>query len=199
MRDDFFVLMYATSGNERNETRFERFHNVKDVETMVQDWIMRYVALDCQPASREAEIRAANGGELPEDVFLCPEVKEPKDLEKYNGFYDFGGFGRIFNVFLTPVYDKTTARIFRAGMDKEFGISSNFSEEADRLMTHLDQFVDAFEDDTIDDTAAEADIRNFLIQGGFSIFDAPYVPDMVVLSDEPGGGYETVNSGLYDF
>ena len=199
MRDDFFVLMYATSGNERNETRFERYHDVKDVETMVQDWMKHYVALDCQPAGREAEIRAANGGELPEDVFLCPEVNEPKDLEKYNGFYNMGGLGFIFNVFLTPVYDTATAKRFRAEMDKEFHISSNFTEAGDRMMSALETFVNAFEDNSIDDTSAEAEIRNFIIQGGFSIFDAPYVPDMVVLSDDPEKGYESVSSGLYDF
>lgn len=199
MRDDFFVLMYATSGNERNETRFERYHNVKDVEAMVQDWMKRYVALDCRPETEEAAIRQANGGELPEDVFLCPVVKEPRDLEKYNGFYNMGGLGFIFNVFLTPVYDTATARRFRAEMDKEFSISSNFSQEADRLMTALDTFVNAFEDNSIDDTAAEAEIRNFILQGGFSLFDAPYVPDTVVLSDDPDKGYEAVSHGLYDF
>ena len=199
MRDDFFVLMYATSGNERNETRFERYHDVKDVEAMVQDWLMRYVALDCVPETKEEEIRAANGGELPEDVFLCPTVNEPADLMKYNGFYDLGGLGRIFNVFLTPVYDTATAKRFRAEMDKEFHISSNFSEEADRLMSSLETFVNAFEDNSIDDVAAEANIRNFILQGGFSIFDAPYVPDMIVLSDDPEKGYEAVNSGLYDY
>ena len=86
-----------------------------------------------------------------------------------------------------------------AEMDKEFSISSNFSEEADRLMSALETFVNAFEDNSIDDTAAEAEIRNFILQGGFSLFDAPYVPDMVVLSDDPEKGFEAVNSGLYDF
>lgn len=197
MRDDFFVLMYATSGNERNETRFERYHHVKDVEAMVQDWLMRYVALDCVPETKEAEIRAANGGELPEETFLCPTVKEPKDLVKYNGFYDLGGLGRIFNVFLTPVYDTATAKRFRAAMDKEFEISKTYSDKADEMLAHLNTFVSAFEDDTIDDTAAEAAIRDFIIQGGFSIFDGPYVPDMVVMPQE--GGFEAINNGLYDF
>ena len=95
------------------------------------------------------------------------------------------------------MYDTATAKRFRAEMDKEFSISSNFSEEADRLMSALETFVNAFEDNSIDDTAAEAEIRNFILQGGFSLFDAPYVPDMVVLSDDPDKGYEAVNSGLY--
>lgn len=198
MRDDFFVLMYATSGNERNETRFSRYHDVKDVEAMVQDWMKRYVALDCQPAGREAEIRAANGGELPQDVFLCPEVNTPQDLVKYNGFYDKGGLGYIFNVFLTPVYDTATAKRFCVEMDKEFEISKTFSPEADRMLQHMETFVKAFEDDSVDDTAAEAAIRDFILKGGFSLFDAPYVPDMVVLSDDPDKGYEAVSSGLYD-
>ena len=126
-------------------------------------------------------------------------MKEPKDLMQYNGFYNLGGLGYIFNIFLTPVYDTATAKRFRAEMDKEFSISSNFSEEADRLMSALETFVNAFEDNSIDDTAAEAEIRNFILQGGFSLFDAPYVPDMVVLSDDPEKGFEAVNSGLYDF
>ena len=90
-----------------------------------------------------------------------------------------------------------TTKRFRAEMDKEFGISSNFTEAGERMMNALETFVNAFEDDSIDDTAAEAEIRNFILQGGFSLFDAPYVPDMVVLSDDPDKGYEAVNSGLY--
>ena len=108
-----------------------------------------------------------------------------------------GGLGYIFNVFLTPVYDTATAKRFRAEMDKEFGNSSNFTEAGERMMNALETFVNAFEDNSIDDTAAEAEIRNFILQGGFSLFDAPYVPDMVVLSDDPDKGYEAVNRGLY--
>ena len=37
MNDHFFVLMYATSGEERNVTRFASYTNVQDVVDMVND------------------------------------------------------------------------------------------------------------------------------------------------------------------
>lgn len=171
MNDHFFMLMYATSGNERNETKFQSFHDVQDAVDVVQDWLQRYCAMDCVPEEQEEAIRAANDGQLPEDVFLCPAVKEPKDLEKYNGFYDMGGLGYLFNVFLTPVYDKASAVKFRGGMIKEFEIDHEFSERADRLLGHLETFVNSFEDPSIDYTEAEAAIRDFLLKGGFDLFD----------------------------
>ncbi len=39
MNDHFFVLMYATSGEERNVTRFASYTNVQDVVDMVNDWL----------------------------------------------------------------------------------------------------------------------------------------------------------------
>ncbi len=175
MRDDFFVLMYLSgvTTNEKSLTAFERYHDVKDVEDVVQTWLTTHMDLECCPEEKEAEVRAANGGELPEDVFICPTVERPEDLSRYNGYYDLGGLGRIFDVFLTPIHDAAAARRFRAEMDKEYGISQTWSESADRMMEHLNTFVDAFEDNSIDDTAAEAAIREFILRGGFSLFDAP--------------------------
>ena len=134
MSDHFFVLMYATSGEERNVTRFASYHSVQEVVEMVDSWLSKSCFMDCyRPGPEEEALRAANGGELPETAFRCPEVKEPADLTKYNGFYDYESLG-MFNLFLTPVYDTETAKRFRGSMNKEFEIDKEYSERADRLM-----------------------------------------------------------------
>ena len=107
MGDHFFLLMYATSGEERNVTRFTSYRRVEDAVAMVKEWLEKACCMDCYPAAEEAALREANGGQLPETAFLCPEVREPADLAKYNGFYDYESLG-MFNLFLTPVYDTET-------------------------------------------------------------------------------------------
>ena len=97
MNDHFFVLMYATSGEERNVTRFASYTNVQDVVDMVNDWLTKCCYMDCYlPGEQEETLKAQNGGKLPETAFQCPEVKTPADLEKYNGFYDYESLG-MFN------------------------------------------------------------------------------------------------------
>ena len=118
------------------------------------------------PGGGGGPLREANGGQLPETAFLCPEVREPADLAKYNGFYDYESLG-MFNLFLTPVYDTESARQFRASMNKEFGIDQEYSGRADRLLAHLETFVNSFSDPGLDYTEAEEAIRTFLVQGGF--------------------------------
>ena len=188
MSDHFFVLMYATSGEERNVTRFASYHSVQEVVEMVDSWLSKSCFMDCyRPGPEEEALRAANGGELPETAFRCPEVKEPADLTKYNGFYDYESLG-MFNLFLTPVYDTETAKRFRGSMNKEFEIDKEYSERADRLMAHLDTFVHSFEDPNLDYSQAEEAIRTFLIQGGFPLFDdeGEGASDIFVI---PSGGF----------
>lgn len=96
MGDHFFLLMYATSGEERNVTRFTSYRRVEDAVAMVKEWLEKACCMDCYPAAEEAALREANGGQLPETAFLCPEVREPADLAKYNGFYDYESLG-MFN------------------------------------------------------------------------------------------------------
>ena len=170
MGDHFFLLMYATSGEERNVTRFTSYRRVEDAVAMVKEWLEKACCMDCYPAAEEAALREANGGQLPETAFLCPEVREPADLAKYNGFYDYESLG-MFNLFLTPVYDTESARQFRASMNKEFGIDQEYSGRADRLLAHLETFVNSFSDPGLDYTEAEEAIRTFLVQGGFPLFD----------------------------
>ena len=112
MGDHFFLLMYATSGEERNVTRFTSYRCVEDAVAMVKEWLEKACCMDCYPAAAEAALREGNDGQLPETAFLCPEVREPADLAKYNGFYDYESLG-MFNLFLTPVYDTESARQFR--------------------------------------------------------------------------------------
>ena len=137
MGDHFFLLMYATSGEERNVTRFTSYRRVEDAVAMVKEWLEKACCMDCYPAAEEAALREANDGQLPETAFLCPEVREPADL----------------------------------AMNKEFGIDQEYSGRADRLLAHLETFVNSFSDPGLDYTEAEEAIRTFLVQGGFPLFD----------------------------
>lgn len=187
----FYMLMLATSGNERNETSFESYETVEAAQTVVQTWLRNYCGMEVIPFGGEEAVRAANHGALPEDAFLCPQVEAPQDLTKYNGFYNYESLG-VFNVFLTPVYDAATARRFCGGMNKEYEIDKEFSERADRMMEHLRTFQRSFEDETVDATEAVEAIRTFLLQGGFSLFDfGEEVPEMVVLPED-GGAWEGI-------
>ena len=170
MNDRFFVLIYGTSIKGKDFTRFASHHDVQEVVDIVNDWLEKSCGMDCYPKAQEAELRAANGGALPETAFLCPEVNTPQDLVKYNGFYDYESLG-MFNLFLTPVYDTLTAKQFRVGMNREFGIDKDFSPPAERLWANLEVFVRSFEDPQLDYAEAEEDIRNFLVRGGFALFN----------------------------
>ena len=182
MSEHFFVLMYATSGNERSITRFQSYRSLEEAISVIHEWLEKTCAMDLVPAAKEAEVREANGGELPESAFVVPEVREPKDLVKYNGFYDYESLG-VFNLFLTPVYDHDTAERFKNGMNKEFGIDQEWSDRADRMMEQLKVFVSSFDDPAVDFTEAEEAMRTFLVQGGFSLFDGmgEETPDTIVL------------------
>ena len=56
-------------------------------------------------------------------------------------------------------------------MNREFGIDKDFSPPAERLWANLDVFVRSFEDPQLDYAEAEEDIRNFLVRGGFALFN----------------------------
>ena len=46
MGDHFFLLMYATSGEERNVTRFTSYRCVEDAVAMVKDWLEKACCMD---------------------------------------------------------------------------------------------------------------------------------------------------------
>ena len=77
MNDRFFVLIYGTSIKGKDFTHFSSYHNVQDVVDLVRDWLERFCGMDCYTPQEEAALRAANGGELPETAFLCPEATTP--------------------------------------------------------------------------------------------------------------------------
>lgn len=186
MGKHFFVLMYGTNEFEKDVTRFQSFHSLDEVTKMVNDWLERACGVECVPCGQEDAVRKAHDGVLPEMAFLCPEIREPGDLVKYNGFYDYEGIG-VFSLFLTPVYDHPTAVKFRGSMIKEFAIDQDLSEEADRMMELLDLFVASFDDEALDYAPAEKGIWNFLMMGGFSLFgDGADSPELSMV-DAPGG------------
>ncbi len=171
MRTDYFVLMNASgvTSNEKVVTRFRRFQTMEQAEAMVKDWLEYFLDVRCVPESQEEELRKSHYGMLPEDVFICPTVKEPADLVKYNDFYDLGGLGRIFNILLEPVYDGASARQVCGDIDREYGISGKSSEKGRTMKAHLDAFLAAFEADTPVPPETEEALMAFIERGGFSI------------------------------
>ncbi|MBQ2925298.1 MAG: hypothetical protein IJE03_00535 [Ruminiclostridium sp.] len=175
MNDRFFVLMQAMSGNDRHETRFEEYHSLAEAEAMVQGWMSRYMAVDCIPHDQVEAVRAENGGILPEMMFPCPKVEKPQDLMDYNGYYNLGGLGLIFHVFLTVVDDEASALRFRGVMNREFRIDTEYSDRADKMLRHLNNLVSCFQEggeekDITEDVDA---IRDFWKRDGFNPFEVP--------------------------
>ncbi|MBR5534981.1 MAG: hypothetical protein IKU62_09075 [Ruminiclostridium sp.] len=173
MNDRFFVLMQAMSGNDRHETRFEEFHSLADAEAMVQGWMTRYMAVDCVPYDQVDAVRAENGGILPEMTFPCPKVEKPQDLMGYNGYYNLGGLGLIFHVFLTVVDDEESALRFRGVMNREFRIDTEYSARADKMLGHLNNLVNCFKEEGKDVTEDVDAIRDFWKRDGFNPFEVP--------------------------
>lgn len=171
MSKRFFVLMQAMSGNDRHETTFRHYDSVAEAEAMVQDWMSRYMAVDCVPYDQVEQVKAEHGGFMPDGMFACPEVKEPQDLMKYNGYYNLGGLGLIFHVFLTVVHDKETAIQFRGCMNREYRIDTEYSQRADEMLAHINTLVNSFEDPSIDITEAEAAVETFWKRDGFNPFE----------------------------
>ncbi len=173
MNDRFFVLMQAMSGNDRHETTFKSYHSLEEAEAMVQGWMARYMAVDCVPYDQVEKVKADHQGHMPEGMFACPEVKEPKDLMKYNGYYNLGGLGLIFHVFLTVVDDTESAIQFRGCMNREYRIDVEYSKRADEMLAHINTLVKSFEDPSIDVAEAEAAIEAFWKRDGFNPFEVP--------------------------
>ena len=173
MNDRFFVLMQAMSGNDRHETRFEEFTSLADAEAMVQDWMSRYMAVDCIPHDQVEAVRAENGGTLPEMMFPCPKVEKPQDLMGYYGYYNLGGLGLIFHVFLTVVDDEASALRFRGVMNREYRIDTEYSVRADKMLGHLNTLVNCFKEPGKDITEDVEAIRDFWKKDGFNPFEVP--------------------------
>lgn len=51
MGDHFFLLMYATSGEERNVTRFTSYRCVEDAVAMVKEWLEESLLHGLLPAA----------------------------------------------------------------------------------------------------------------------------------------------------
>ena len=173
MNDRFFVLIQTMNDNDRHETTFKHYNSLEEAEAMVQGWMSRYMAVDCVPYDQVEKVKAENGGHMPEGMFACPEVKEPKDLMKYNGYYNLGGLGLIFHVFLTVVDDEESAIQFRGCMNREYRIDVEYSKRADEMLEHINTLVKSFVDPSIDVTEAEAAIEDFWKRDGFNPFEAP--------------------------
>lgn len=173
MNDRFFVLMQAMSGNDRHETRFEEFRSLADAEAMVQGWMSRYMAVDCIPHDQVETVKAEHGGTLPEMMFPCPKVEKPQDLMGYNGYYNLGGLGLIFHVFLTVVDDEASALRFRGVMNREFRIDTEYSQRADKMLGHLNKLVECFKTPGLDIAEDVEAIQDFWKRDGFNPFEVP--------------------------
>ena len=65
MGDHFFLLMYATSGEERNVTRFTSYRRVEDAVAMVKEWLEKACCMDCYPAGGQRRPAAGDGFPVP--------------------------------------------------------------------------------------------------------------------------------------
>lgn len=71
MGDHFFLLMYATSGEERNVTRFTSYRRVEDAVAMVKEWLEKAAAWTVtrrrrrRPCGRQRRPTAGDGFPVP--------------------------------------------------------------------------------------------------------------------------------------
>ncbi|MEG2000377.1 MAG: hypothetical protein RR053_03160 [Evtepia sp.] len=161
MDQHFFVLMHATNYTETKISRLYACKTVEEIEKIIQDWLVQKCAMDC---CRPEDAKTP----LPELTFVCPHLKEPKDVEQYNGFYFYEGYGGI-SLFLDAVYDEKTAKRFRADVMKEFQLDQILSDEADQLMDDLDVVVESFRS-PMDWRKAYESIDTLIRQGGIALF-----------------------------
>ena len=75
MGDHFFFADVCHQRGGAECHRFTSYRRVEDAVAMVKEWLEKACCMDCYPAAEEAALREANGGQLPETAFLCPEVR----------------------------------------------------------------------------------------------------------------------------
>ena len=168
MADHFFVHLQGMNEFENRIHLVLCFHSLKEAEAYVQDWLMKKCAVECISEARAEEVRERLGGKLPEMALVCPTLREPADLVKYNNFYFFGEGGNI-SLFMEVIWDETTAKRFVGSVIKEYKLDTTFSEEADEMMDMLDVMVESFRSDA--DASPLLEKLNALIaQGGLSLF-----------------------------
>lgn len=199
----FYVLWNAMDIFNKDRVELYTFDDPAECVRVIHEWLEKKNNLECIPAAQEAAVRAANNGELPEMAFLCPEVNEPMDLEKYNGFYTIDAMSNcVFNLFLMVICDREKAERFKLDMSREYGIGADFSEAGDAIRASLNTFVESFDDPSIDPAEAVEAIRKFIGYGGFDVFSdcASYWPDVMdpsrgdnLLGPEYGSGFGAGN------
>ena len=82
--------------------------------------------MDCYTPRREAALRAANGGERRKPPSSAPEVTTPAELARYNGFLQLREPGAVQPLPSPRCMTPLTAKQFRVGMNREFGIDKDF-------------------------------------------------------------------------
>lgn len=168
MSDHVFLCMNATNQGEITVTALQTFDGIKEADQHVREWLIKSCGLDCQEKKEEVKLREENDGELPEMVFLCPEIGNPPDLEQYNGFHFYGSGGAI-SLFLTVLHDEKSAAKFRAELIKEFELDKIMSEEADEMIDMLDVLEQSFREH-LDYEEAVGKVNELLRNGGLSFF-----------------------------
>lgn len=168
MSGHIFLCMNATNQGETTVTGLQTFEGIRDADRHVREWLVKSCGLDCQEKKEEGKLLEENDGELPEMIFLCPEIEHPSDLEEYNGFHFYESGGAI-SLFLTVLHDEKSAAKFRAELIKEFELDKIMTEEADEMIDMLDILEQSFRE-PVDYEEAVEKVDELIRNGGLSFF-----------------------------
>lgn len=168
MKDHIFLCMSALNQATVGGSMLLEFQTFKEAEQHIRDWLERSCGLECYRAEEEEKVRAEIQGDLADFLFFCPEVENPSDLKKYNGFY-YHASGGSFHLFVMPIYDEQSAAQFRKEVTKEYELDKTFSEEADTILEMLETLERSFKEE-VDYTEALHQVDTLLRNEGLSFF-----------------------------
>lgn len=155
MNDHLFLCIQKLNQNGSGGSNLLCFPGAAAADAYIRDWLEKACGMECyRGPEEEALLRKANGGELPELAFACPEVHSPSDLEGYNGYYSFS-FGGPFSIFVMAIYDEATARRFMGEAIREFELDKILSDQADEMIEMLETLRDSFKGPVDYQTALE--------------------------------------------
>jgi len=169
MKQHIVLSVHAVNQGDKGISHLLSFPSVQEADHYLRHWLTNSCGLDCYCGEEERKrLCAEHGGELPELSFSCPEVKEAKDLEAYNGYHYFSMGGAI-TLFVMAIYDELSAKAFKKDMIREFELDKVWSEEADETIEMLDLLVTSFTEE-VDVAPALAHLDAFLKNGGLGLF-----------------------------
>lgn len=155
MSDHFFVQLHRRNRFGAGGEELLIFQDPKDVEAMLYQWLSFVCGRDCYRGPQDDNLRDA-AGRLPEEVFVCPKVETPDDLNQYKFLFEDDS-----SVYLNALYDKKTTHVYVRGFIKEYSLEKVWNEENDHMLDVLDVLERSFEED-VDYKAAVEEINHYI-------------------------------------